>query len=85
MEPFGWIPTDANIGQFRKAQRDYYFGNMDNQRVILNKNFNLALDPPAPNNFVAQFLQTPLYWFWGSGDGKTMSIERTRWMVTKLP
>ncbi|MCI0474815.1 MAG: transglutaminase domain-containing protein [Anaerolineales bacterium] len=85
VEPFGWIPADSNIGQFRSQQRDYYFGNLDNQRVILNKNFNLTLDPPAPNNYVAQFLQTPSYWFWGRGDGKTMSIERTSWTVTQLP
>lgn len=85
VEPFGWIPADANIGQARPQQRDYYFGNLDNQRVILNKNFNVTLEPPAPNNFVAQFLQTPLYFFWGRGDSKTMSIERTSWTVTKLP
>lgn len=48
--------------------------------------WNLSGTPQggATAPFKIQFTFT-LYWFWGSGDGKTMSIERTRWSVTKLP
>jgi hypothetical protein len=80
LEGLGWIPVDPTIGQDR--QREYYFGNMDNQRVILNKGFNIKLVPPGPDNYVASFLQVPLWWYWGSsGDDNSVSIERTSWIV----
>jgi len=86
VEPFGWIPVDPTIGQKHPGMRDYYFGNMDNQRVILNKGYNIPLDPPAPDNFIAPFLQTPLWWFWGSGgDASTVSLDRTSWTVESIP
>ena len=84
VEPFGWVPVDPTIGQFEADQRDYYFGNMDNQRVILNKGFNISLDPSAPGNYIAPFLQVPLWWYWGSGDSIDLSIERTRWRVESV-
>lgn len=86
VQPFGWIPVDPTVGQANPDQREYYFGNMDNQRIILNKGYNLTLDPPGPGDFVAPFLQVPLWWFWGSGgDVEDMRIERTTWEVTSLP
>jgi transglutaminase-like putative cysteine protease len=85
LEPFGWIPVDPTIGQQKPSQRDYYFGNMDNQRVILNKGFNLMLDPPGPDNYVAPFLQVPLWWFWGNGNAAGTYLERTTWKVVKIP
>ena len=89
LEGVGWIPVDPTVGQSQSrkpGKLDYYFGNMDNQRVILNKGFNIQLDPPAPNNYVAPFLQVPLWWYWGaSGDGNAMSIERTSWKVALIP
>jgi len=81
VEPFGWIPVDPTIGQIESDKRDYYFSNMDNQRVILNKGFNITLDPRGPDNYIAAFLQVPLWWYWGSGDPGDLSIERTRWRV----
>lgn len=85
IEPFGWIPVDPTIGQSDPENRDYYFGNMDNQRVILNKGFNIPLDPPGPEDFVAPFLQVPLWWFWGSGgDASTVRLERTKWEVVSI-
>ena len=86
LEPFGWIPVDPTDGQDDPTKREYYFGNMDNQRVIFNKGFNITLDPPGPGGYVAPFLQVPLWWFWGGGEGAdSMRIERTNWEVTKLP
>ncbi len=84
LEPFGWIPVDPNIGQVEPANREYYFDNMDNNRVILNKGYNISLVPFAPNNYVAQFLQVPLWWFWGEGDTEKMRIERTAWIVESI-
>ena len=78
----GWVPVDPTMGQRIPTQRDFYFGNMDNERVILNKGFNIELVPVAPDGFVAPFLQVPMWWFWGSGDTSAMSIERTSWDVT---
>jgi len=86
VEPFGWIPVDPTIGQSEPDRRDYYFGNIDNQRVILNKGYNIPLHPPGPDDYLAPFLQIPLWWFWGSsGDADSMSIERTNWTVTSVP
>jgi len=85
LEALGWVPVDPTIGQDQPDRRDYYFGNMDNQRVILNKGFNLPLDPAGPDNYIAPFLQVPLWWFWGSsGDDTSVNIERTSWTVTRV-
>jgi transglutaminase-like putative cysteine protease len=88
IEEIGWIPVDPTFGQTLPGipgKPDYYFGNMDNQRVILNKGFNLQLDPVGPDNYSAPFLQVPIWWYWGSsGDASTVSIERTSWKVTLI-
>ena len=86
LEGLGWIPVDPTIGQSEPDKRDYYFGSMDNHRVILHKGFNISLDPVGPDDFVAALMQEPLWWFWGSsGDGNSVRIERTSWQVTPLP
>ena len=89
IENLGWIPVDPTLGQTQPGtpgKPDYYFGSMDNQRVILNKGFNIQLDPVGPDGFSAPFLQVPLWWFWGSsGDENTVSVERTNWKVTSIP
>ena len=85
LEGIGWIPVDPTIGQQSASNKEYYFGNMDNQRVILEKGFNIPLDPPGPDDFLAPLIQGPYWWFWGNGDGDKMSLEVTSWNVTKLP
>jgi transglutaminase-like putative cysteine protease len=86
LEQVGWIPVDAMAGLVDAGKRDYYFGNMDNGRIILNKGYNITLVPAAPDNFTAAYLQVPFYWFWGSGgDSSTVTIQRSLWSVTKLP
>ncbi|MGB7538541.1 MAG: transglutaminase-like domain-containing protein [Anaerolineales bacterium] len=86
LEGIGWIPADPTVGQSEPSKngiQDYYFGNMDNQRVILSKGFNIKLDPPAPNGTVASLLQMPWWWYWGTGgDASTVSLEMTAWKVT---
>ena len=84
MQGEGWVPVDPTMGQRLPSERDFYFGNMDNERVILNKGYNIALEPAAPDGFVAQFLQVPLWWYWGSGDTTNMNLDRTSWEVKQL-
>lgn len=85
LEGIGWVPVDPTIGQQSASNQDYYFGNMDNQRVILEKGFSFPMDPPAPDNYLASLMQGPSWWFWGDGDGNTMSLEVTRWNVSSVP
>ncbi len=86
LQDIGWIPADPTVGQSERNKngiQDYYFGNMDNQRVILSKGYNIKLDPPAPNGTVAALLQMPYWWYWGTGgDASTVSMELTTWKVT---
>jgi transglutaminase-like putative cysteine protease len=84
LEGYGWVPADATIGQSQPSNRDFYFGNMDNQRVILNKGFNIALVPATSDNYIAPFLQVPMWWYWGSGNSNTISLDRVSWNVTKI-
>ncbi len=88
LEGIGWVPVDPTMGQSDPVKYDvpeFYFGNMDNQRVILNKGFNIPMDPPAPDGFEAAFLQVPLWWFWGTdGDSNSVSMDRTMWEVTSI-
>lgn len=83
IEPFGWIPVDPTVGQFQKTTREYYFGNIDNRRVILNKNFNIILTPNSPDTIPAPFLQCPIYYWEGKGDITKFTIERSKWIVTR--
>jgi transglutaminase-like putative cysteine protease len=89
LEDLGWVHVDPTLGQSRPGapgKPEYYFGNMDNQRVILNKGYNIPLEPPGPDQYVAAFLQVPLWWYWGtSGDADSVSIERTSWKVSPVP
>jgi transglutaminase-like putative cysteine protease len=83
LESIGWIPVDATIGQQSDENRSYYFGNMDNQRVILSKGYNTPLVPEGPDGFIAPILQVPLWWFWGSGNADGFSLQRD-WHVDKI-
>jgi hypothetical protein len=85
IEGIGWIPVDPTIGQQSTVNKKYYFGNMDNRRVILEKGFNIPMDPPGPDNFLAPLMQGPYWWFFGNGDGNKMSLKVTSWNVTQLP
>jgi hypothetical protein len=80
LEGIGWVPVDATIGQQGKDQREYYFGNMDNQRVILSKEFNTTLNPPAPDGKKAPIMQVPMFWYWGSGSDNGIKFT-TSWTV----
>jgi Transglutaminase-like superfamily len=58
LRPYGWIPVDPYMGIFftsvtadltpqeRREMREFYYGNMDNYRLVINKGHNLDLYPP---------------------------------------
>ena len=83
LEGIGWIPEDATIGQQSEENRLYYFGNMDNRRVILSKGFNTLLEPETSDHFAAPILQMPLWWFWGSGSADKLTMT-SAWSVEKV-
>lgn len=84
LEGYGWVPVDPTTAQLQD-KREFYFGNMDNRRVILNTGFNIRLLPSAPDHYVAPFLQVPSWWVWGSGPEGSFVADRTAWQVRPLP
>jgi len=57
VKPYGWLPVDTYMGIFftsvvedlslseRQEMRDFYFGNIDNYRLVANKGHNQSLYP----------------------------------------
>ncbi|MCE5330367.1 transglutaminase-like domain-containing protein [bacterium] len=62
VQDIGWIPVDPTLGQQSDQNRQYYFGNLDNCRLIMSKNFNIKL-----GSNVAGLFQVGAYWWYGSG------------------
>jgi hypothetical protein len=49
MPPYGWIPADTSHAQKRDGHHNYYyFGNLDNQRLIASVGTNLPIAPSPP-------------------------------------
>jgi transglutaminase-like putative cysteine protease len=58
LAPYGWVPVDPYMGIYamryattlkpeqRRELRDFYFGGLDQYRMIANSDHNQALDPP---------------------------------------
>ena len=70
IQDIGWIPVDPTIGQQNDQSRQYYFGNLDNCRLIMSKNFNIKLD-----NNVAGLFQVGAFWWYGSGEDPEFNFE----------
>lgn len=70
VQDIGWIPVDPAIGQQSSNKRDYYFGNMDNKRLIMSKNYNIQLDE---NN--VDLFQIGAFWWYGEGDNPIMNFQ----------
>jgi len=66
LQNIGWVPVDATFGDQGDTADDRYFASLDNQRIILTKNYNITLVPSAEK---ADLLQTYYWWYWGSGGG----------------
>jgi transglutaminase-like putative cysteine protease len=75
LQGLGWLPVDATFGDQGEAMNEWYFGNLDNGRIILSKNYNLTL---VPSSEKAELFQTYYWWYWGSGG--SLQAEET-WTV----
>jgi transglutaminase-like putative cysteine protease len=66
---YGWIPVDPSYGDLT-GNSNYYFGNLDNKRLILHKGFNITLQPrPIFLEPETGILQT-LSWEWRGTEGQ---------------
>ena len=76
---YGWVPLDTSIGQApelatvtpeqARAFEDYYFGNMDNLRCVVQKTTDAILVPPAADRVLLPLaLQSP------AGNCDTMQV-----------
>jgi hypothetical protein len=66
LQDLGWVPVDATDGDMGDTANEWHFGNLDNGRIILSKNYNITL---VPSSEKAELLQTYYWWYWGSGNG----------------
>ena len=66
IQPYGWIPVDVYWGSFVKHYSDlnekdkdflanFYFGNIDKYRFVINNNHSLSLTP-AKNSFRSEYI-----------------------------
>lgn len=67
----GWVPADPTAGQRGAREREYYFGNLDNNRVALAKTFNLAVETTRGSTELG-FVQVGAWW-WFPAPGSTGS------------
>jgi len=68
---YGWVPVDTSVGQIanycptataqqRKTFEDFYFGNLDNMRCVVQTDVDLPLIPPAQETpFMEIAIQMP--------------------------
>ena len=69
---YGWIPVDTSVAQMefyatgltddvRKAFRDYFFGNQDNLRLVLQKDVDIPVFPPLKGGilYIPGAIQNP--------------------------
>jgi len=84
LEGVGWLPVDPTLAEFSPARPDDFFGQVGNDRIILNKGYNLTLSPEPIQAFTAPFMQVPWWWFEGAGSVASVVLERTAWTVTPL-
>ena len=65
----GWIPVDPSVGDRGPADREFYFGNLDNNRVALAKTFNFTVDTPRGSKDVG-FVQVGTWWWYPASGSK---------------
>ena len=72
----GWIPVDPTIGRQSTKKREYYFGNLDNNRLALVKGYNMTFKTKRGNKEHG-FLQPGTYfWYLGPGSpGRKVTFE----------
>ena len=73
VQDIGWIPVDPTIGLQSKEKREYYFGNMDNKRLIMSKAYNIQFE-----DGIADLFQIGAYFWFGTGEHPSLSFHYTR-------
>ncbi|MBD3258197.1 T9SS type A sorting domain-containing protein [candidate division GN15 bacterium] len=63
LQNIGWIPVDPTVAD-DWGDRDYYFGNIDNRRLILSKGYNVEVTGES-STFSCPLLQVFCYQFSG--------------------
>ncbi len=84
----GWVPVDATVGQeYSGAERDYFFGNLDNKRIVVSKGLNITPQPALPDASIIPLFQTYCWWWNGSTlqDQGIINFTRTGWTVSSAP
>lgn len=71
LQDIGWIPVDPTIGQGNN--KDYYFGNLDNKRLIMSKGYNVNLEGK-----IAGLFQIGAFWWYGIGSGPEFNFKYTK-------
>ncbi len=72
----GWIPVDPTAGERGPREREYYFGNLDSNRITLAKTFNLAVDTEKGSTDLG-FVQVGTWWWFPApgSTGSRMTVE----------
>lgn len=60
VEGAGWIPVDPAEGKRQASRRDYYFGSLDANRLIISRDRDITLIPPQTGAPVTVFVGA--YW-----------------------
>ncbi|NOS99342.1 MAG: transglutaminase domain-containing protein [Phycisphaerales bacterium] len=72
----GWVPADPTVGDTQPDKREFYFGNLDNNRVALIKAYNLSFDTDRGHATLG-FMQVGC-WHWYrafGGTGEKISVR----------
>ncbi len=72
----GWIPVDPTAGRKGSSQHDYYFGNLDNNRLALVKGYNMSFWTKRGNQDHGFLQPGTYYWHFGPGSpGRRVTCE----------
>ncbi len=74
----GWIPVDPSVGDRGPKEREYYFGNLDNNRVTLARTFKFTVDTKDGSTDV-EFVQVGTWWWFPAqgSSGSKMHVEHS--------
>jgi len=72
----GWVPADPTAGDRGPREREYYFGNLDNNRVALAKTFNLTVSTTRGSTDLG-FVQVGTWWWYPApgSSGSKLVVE----------
>ena len=73
----GWLPVGLTSGQRDEAKRDYYFCNLDNNRLAFVKAYNMAFHNVPAGTTSLGFLQVGCYYWYKlpGSQGSNMQVK----------